>query len=345
MVTHSLPPDMVLAYKRYKQDTERVAGWLAEKSAKAGYKPNTDTATVVKEPKLKGRARKLARDAAKHSPPPPKQKYTYTVKTIEFVEMAKYVVNAQPKVILSRAMQAVWRRTIELRRQCGLWFQDQIHTDVLADEKHSHFASILEQALTTLKPCCEPTKTESSPSKKSKQAGNAAPLQEINNMFAQLEAEDILSEEEQGEESQSASVRKETNPEIPRVHIDFDDKETEAEFLFAVWSFMNDVFAVRLYVASTWQLYSIGQIELMQAASITNLAVDLVRRAEADFEVTLRRPLKYPAAKYPTGALPFLIFKLHLPAENGGALDFDVDAPATIIIWQVLLIPERQSHS
>ena len=68
-------------------------------------------------------------------------------------------------------------------------------------------------------------------------------------------------------------------------------------------------------------------------ASVTNLAVDLVRRAEADFETILRRPRKYPVAKYPTGSLPFLIFKLHLPYQNGGTLDFNPDEPHAIIIW------------
>ncbi len=90
MATHNLPPDMILAYKRYKEDTEKVAGWLAEKSKKAGYKPNTDIASISKEPKLKGRARKLARDAAKESPIPIKEAYGYTVKVAEFVEMAKH---------------------------------------------------------------------------------------------------------------------------------------------------------------------------------------------------------------------------------------------------------------
>ena len=91
MLTRNLPPDIVLAYKRYKQDTETVAGWLAERAEKAGYTANTDTAAIGKDPKLKGRARKLARDAARQAPAQPKLKYTYIVKTTEFVPMAKHV--------------------------------------------------------------------------------------------------------------------------------------------------------------------------------------------------------------------------------------------------------------
>ena len=68
----------------------------------------------------------------------------------------------------------------------------------------------------------------------------------------------------------------------------------------------------------------------MQTASATNLAIDLVRRAEADFEAMLQRPPQYPAYKYPTGSLPFLIFKLHLPGYCDG--QFDLNKPGQVII-------------
>ena len=90
MFTPTLPPDMVLAYKRYQKDTETVLGWLAENATNAGYNINMDAAEMGKQPKLKGRARKLARDAAQKSPATCKQKYAYVVKTSDFVEMAKH---------------------------------------------------------------------------------------------------------------------------------------------------------------------------------------------------------------------------------------------------------------
>ncbi|KAK5452350.1 hypothetical protein LTS15_007416 [Exophiala xenobiotica] len=330
MAGNHLPSDMVLAYKRYKRDTEAVAGWLAEKATQLGYVAATST-SLPKQPKLKGRARKLARDAAKQAASPPiEPKYSYAVKTTEFVGMASKIVNARPKIILSRPLRAIWERAIRVRRDFSAWFKSRDSIDPLADEKHSHFTTVLEAALEILKPCYEQLKTPQ-PESKVKQESEETNLEQLNNMFQHLDVEDTTSDEEP--DQAESTVPKPVPSVAPRAQIDFDDEEAEAEFLFAIWSFLQDVTAVRVYVACNWQLYSAGTVELMQAASVTNLAVDLVRRAEADFEATLQRPPKYPASKFPTGSLPFLIFKLHLPAANGGrALDFDPDQASTIII-------------
>lgn len=322
---------MVLAYKRYKQDTETVAGWLAETAANSGYKSDT-AINAPKEPKLKGRARKLARDAAKQSPNNPRIKHTYTVHTTQFVELASQIVKAQPKVILTRTLRGIWERAIRARRRFCDWFQSKASTSTLSDEKHSHFAAVLEAALQILKPCWEDAK-ESVPSPKTDTRSTNPPHDPDDNMFRYLEVEETVSDEESEGKKETTTAPSSDVKGVPQANIVFDDdKEEEDEFIFAVWSLLQDVMAVRVYVASTWQRYSVGRVELMQAASVTNLAVDLIRRAEADFEACLQRPSKYPAAKYPTGLLPYLIFKLHLPGQNGGPLDFDPDVPCTIAI-------------
>lgn len=322
---------MVLAYKQYKQDTETVAGWLAEKAAGCGYKPSMPSTS---EPKLKGRARKLARDAAKQTGTSQPAKRKYAVKTTEFLEMAQQIVKARPKVVLNRSIHVIWQRTIRTRRQFGAWFRAKDATSTLSDEKHSHFATILETALNVLKPCFQPVTKPASAAVPKQESNVTTPLQQVNNMFQHLELEDTSLEEEVMTDKTNSNGHNNGSASAPfRAQIDFDDQETEDEFLFAIWSFLHDVQAVRIYIASTWQLYSTGNLELMQAASVTNLAIDLIRRAEADFESTLQRPSKYPAAEYPTGSLPFIIFKLHLPQANGGMpLDIDPDIPRSIII-------------
>ena len=68
-----LPDFLFSTYKQYKTDTDKIATWLAETAKKCGYKSasngvsgpgSDDAAQTSKQPKLKGRARKLARDAA-----------------------------------------------------------------------------------------------------------------------------------------------------------------------------------------------------------------------------------------------------------------------------------------
>jgi hypothetical protein len=95
------------------------------------------------------------------------------------------------------------------------------------------------------------------------------------------------------EQGKSAAVH--TNP----VKIEFNEQEEQAEFLFAVWSSMQNIYALRLYVGATWSLHGSSEVEAMQANLITNTAIDLIRRAEADFEATLHLPGKYPASTFP----------------------------------------------
>ncbi|KAL6245621.1 hypothetical protein RBB50_007620 [Rhinocladiella similis] len=331
MANTQLPQHMSLAYKRYKRDTEDVATWLAEKAFKLGFVASA-SAPCPKQPKLRGRARKLARDAAKLSSSAAANgpKYTYTVKTTEFIQMATKIANAHPRIALSRSLQIVWQRAIQARRDFSDWFRLRSSIDPLADEKHAHFTAVLEKALELLQPCCElPDAPE--PSRKVKEEMPKTPLEQMNNMFQHLEVENVSSDDEEpGTERNTAE--KANKPAPARAYIEFKEEEAEAEFLFAIWSFLQDVTAVRVYVACTWQLYSTGAIELMQCASVTNFAVDLVRREEADFEASLQRPLKYPASEFPTGSLPFLIFKLHLDQANVGPLDFDPVLPSTVII-------------
>ncbi|KIX95045.1 uncharacterized protein Z520_09355 [Fonsecaea multimorphosa CBS 102226] len=332
MAGPSLPPDMVLTYKQYKHDTEIVAGWLAEKSAAAGYKSETVPALRDKQPKLGAKARRVPRSAAEKAQRSKAPKPMYIVKTVELVEMAKCIAKARPKVLLSRAMQTVWEHTIRARREFSQWFRSKAATDIIVDEKHSHFASLLELALETLRPCYEPVKKESRSASRKKDTDKTTPLRTVTNIFQHLEVEDVLSEEELDQEGTTVVMGPQTKAEGPRARIDFDETEAESEFLFGIWSFMQEVFAVRIFVATTWRLYALGNIELMQAASVTNLAVDLVRRAEADLEASLQRPSAYPAAKYPTGSLPLLIFKLHLPPSHQCTVPCDPDLPMVVII-------------
>ncbi|KAK6371290.1 hypothetical protein LTS17_009021 [Exophiala oligosperma] len=330
MASTQLPDHMSLAYKRYKRDTETVAAWLAEKASKLGFAASTSSPSP-KLPKLKGRARKLARDAAKGSQSTILNgpRHSYTVKTTDFIQMATIIVNARPKITLGRSLQTVWQRAIQARRFFSTWFRSRSNVDPLADEKHAHFTTVLEKALELLQPCCEVPEAPESPPKV-KEEMSETPLEQMNNMFQNLEVEEIQSDDEEPDIEMKTQRAKQPAP--ARACIEFKEEEAEAEFLFAIWSFLQDITAVRAYVACTWQLYSAGAIELMQCASVTNFAVDLVRRAEADFEASLQRPLKYPASEFPTGSLPFLIFKLHLDKTNGGPLDFDPDLPFSIII-------------
>lgn len=62
-----LPDFLRSSYKEYKINSDAVANWLAQTACDHGYTLTelvTDGGPAQKAPKLKGRARKLAREAA-----------------------------------------------------------------------------------------------------------------------------------------------------------------------------------------------------------------------------------------------------------------------------------------
>lgn len=135
-VSSSLPEHLLVIYHRYKHDTEIIAGWLAKNSAIAGWKPSDNREGSEKVPKLKGRARKLARDAAKAGF---QKGYEYAVKSTDFIAMAQAIVTTKPTVPLSEWMQKVFTRTINARRKCTNWFKAQSNGNSASDDKHLYF--------------------------------------------------------------------------------------------------------------------------------------------------------------------------------------------------------------
>lgn len=81
-----LPPDLFTTFKQYKLDTEHIAGWLASTAEKCGFMRSSQP--VDKAPKFKGRARKLARDAAK-AEKNDKDTPQYIIHVHEFLPMAQ----------------------------------------------------------------------------------------------------------------------------------------------------------------------------------------------------------------------------------------------------------------
>lgn len=103
------PGILCTTYKRYKDDTNNIASWLAITAKRCGYPSDLLTSEAAKKgeqsaPKLKGRARKLARDAAKAAPSklqgspsnnnvPPKKVYTIARK--DFITLADFIASSK----------------------------------------------------------------------------------------------------------------------------------------------------------------------------------------------------------------------------------------------------------
>ncbi|MCJ1291086.1 hypothetical protein MMC34_002629 [Xylographa carneopallida] len=104
-----LPEFLESSYKRYKADTTVFTTWLAETAAKCGFVSSYNSTKPVQTPsaRLKGKARKEAKDAAKSTKPSsskqtavpglPSLKHTVPIK--ELTAQAQTIVNfSRPKV-------------------------------------------------------------------------------------------------------------------------------------------------------------------------------------------------------------------------------------------------------
>lgn len=163
-----LPEFLAGSYKRYKQDTALFTTWLANTAASCGYKPEATKRQHSEQPasvkpsaatsysgvpkpantgpplpstgRLKGRERKVAKDAAakakkdngdiseSQSPSPSTVKYAIT--TAELLRQAEAVTQsrARSRVQMPANLRAVVERAIRARQRCSEWFQkSEVH--------------------------------------------------------------------------------------------------------------------------------------------------------------------------------------------------------------------------
>ena len=293
-----LPECFIDSYKRYKADTRTIATWLTEGAEISGFTNKNSVhqanPTVINQQtkvKLKGRARKLARDAAnaeqktrakKH--PPPQQ---YVVKTKDFVPMAIAIASwCPPKIKPSTTILEIFRRTIAARKSCAMWYA----TGSDGNEGHQHFINVLEEAFSILKPLAPKEQVDKIRTKHASTTRSNIPENKFNNLVL-----------EDGDESASEDVTQPTSnpsplkPPIPDVIYEQDDTENEEEFRFASYCLIRDLNDLRQYLLGLWQRYQRKEIDLAVAAATTNMAMNLVRRAEREFARTATWPKEYVA--------------------------------------------------
>lgn len=139
--------------------------WLSEAAKTSGWKPaagklqvssiTSPLAKIAKGSRLKGKERKLAKEAAKIGSVEPEfiqqegpiMKYDITTK--ELLEQAEIVARFKKgKAKIPENVQRVLKRAIRIRKRCAAWF---IHTDTAqkysrANEGHMQLLLVLEKA-------------------------------------------------------------------------------------------------------------------------------------------------------------------------------------------------------
>lgn len=246
-----LPEFLAGSYKRYKQDTALFTTWLANTAASCGYKPEATKRRHSEQPapvkssaatsysdapepantepalpstgRLKGRERKLAKDAAvkakkangdmSESQSPSTVKYAIT--TAELLRQAEAVTQSRSRsrVQMPANLRAVVERAIRARQRCSEWFQRSEVHNKYADNQHTHFIEILKRSLKILEPCVEEAERSAETHGKRAEPSFERPIS-IANSFAALNVEDPLDVDpsEVSEVAAAVNVAQKTKP-------------------------------------------------------------------------------------------------------------------------------------
>lgn len=240
-LTKMLPEFLAGSYKRYKQDTALFTTWLANTAASCGYKPEatkrrhseqpapvkTSAATsysdVPKPARLKGKERKIAKDAAakakkangdiSEAQPPSTVKYAIT--TAELLRQAEAVTQsrARSRVQMPANLRAVVERAIRARQRCSEWFQKSEVHNKYADNQHTHFIETLKRSLKILEPCVEEAERSAGTHGKRAEPSFEGSIK-VANSFAALNVEDLLDVDpsEVSEVAAAVNVAQKTKP-------------------------------------------------------------------------------------------------------------------------------------
>ena len=170
-----LPEALFGTYCRYKENTTKFAAkfttWLSKAAIKCGFDATKISGSAqpsgtsnahqeTRTPRLKGCARKLAREAAAakakrvESPQANKSnnsKLGYGVVSKELLAQAKLVASCLDlKVSLPQAMINLVQGAIEARQKCSMWFENSGKGDDVSNRSHVKFTDILKEIVKIL---------------------------------------------------------------------------------------------------------------------------------------------------------------------------------------------------
>lgn len=294
-----LPNFLQSSYKTYKEDTDFIAKWLALKAKQCGYPadllsspdPPTSTSQPVRpSQKLKGAARKKAKNTPKRDPTSPEDPPKYTIKIKDFATLAECIARyTKPAVKVPVAVVNFLNRAIELRQQHNTWSRGPDESQISANvdesnESHSYFLGVLEQTREILKPRMPSEMIKdflSKPSSSVNEQGksDAQVNGQISNMFDRLDIQEpsqTFLDAPDVEQPTDTEVVREPDYEAERL------QSIEEQYL-ASHCLFQDVRNVRSFLRQLWKSYRDDGLSLVAVSITTNTAIDFVRSIEQDF--------------------------------------------------------------
>ncbi|KAF7502110.1 hypothetical protein GJ744_007108 [Endocarpon pusillum] len=299
-----LPNFLSPSYKQYKADSDAVATWLATTAQQCGYPKDLLTnqaASQQKAPKLKGRARKLARDAAqnqssdsqgdklKSEATPGGSKYLIAINN--FIPLAEWIVKTRkPRVEAPAGFVSVLDRAISVRKRHHTWWQNQSEKtdgntmeEKNANESHGYFIGVLEKVREVLRPRMPPELLSDPLPQPAEKAAASKDDAHCNmaNLFNNLNIEEPSDAFLNAEPATSQSTIR-----TPQVKYGINHATDLEEVYLAVYCLFNDLNNIRQCLQKVWEGYRQGAFDLVAASITTNTAIDFARGIQEDFTET-----------------------------------------------------------
>ncbi|KAJ5176870.1 uncharacterized protein N7482_002747 [Penicillium canariense] len=327
-----LPNFLQSSYTRYKDDTNSFATWLLEAASKCGHQPDGLASTAL--PLKKDKSKSKSKAASASSGP---VQYTTTIKDLQvFAEVVAKSALTVPTPVLTIA-----KRAIKLRKHVTSWFLGQGETE--NEKRHAHFISALERVCETLE--WKTNKPSNPDAKQPRPTGDTkdgdADLDMFLNKFAVLTVE----EPQEHQQKQGASPASQKIVKVELVEND-EDEATASYFghmFFKAFCLFQDLHNMRAFISHTWSEYRDKKIDLMNAALVTDgalqLARDLVQVVVDDWASSTLSPdenfqdLVFRAACITRGILPTPSVEVGLPYNKHMA---DVAEWCYLPTWVIL---------
>lgn len=293
------------SYLQYKADTNFFTTWLANIGQKCGYRlslpddkkePQPASSAPKTAPRLKGKERKLKKQAAKKDPedePSSQKPAANSLLLRDFIPIAKRIASSSsPKVVIPRPVVKKLERAINLRHRFASRFEVSVQetASLASNQTHQHFIKVLETALTILKPLCENTASSYPPKATVSDDVEGVPdhelLARLENRFQSLAVETEEEEEEEDiEVLVQLSKHGKAGKTLPAKTTNFvpEQQSRDDDYMLGCFCFFQDLQEIRRLLQDLWQRYQQKKVTLVVASLVTNTAIDYVRLADETF--------------------------------------------------------------
>ncbi|KAL4866934.1 hypothetical protein BDV12DRAFT_172098 [Aspergillus spectabilis] len=292
------------SYLQYKADTDAVAKWLVATARACGFPVDTlggatmttttgrGSTPAQSSKRLKGKARKLAREGASAPAPtqttnPQSAKRKNVIALREFVNLADYIAaSTEPAVSVPATFIAVLERAISVRRDHGVQAETKRSPGAQSQkssDRHNYFIGILEHVQRALRPYMS---SDNVKDPLTQPLDDSSVKNKVGNLANRFEGLDV---QEPSEAFLQAPDVPMPLPTDDKAELDYEVEQPRdfEEAYFAFCLLLQDLREMQAVIKQTWEGYQLGMFDLVSASLMTNCAIDFARHMEEEIQQLL----------------------------------------------------------